>query len=277
MTEHPRELLPLIAEGMQPPDEVRRHVAVCTACTAALEALAPLDLAYAWEGVAAEADAPPQRPLERLLVRFGVGGAAARFVTVTPSLRPEWLGASAGVLALAVAGMLVGRPGELSLVVLVAPVLAAALVAFAYGPASDPAYELVAATPLSPLLAVLLRLGIVLAANSTLVLAADLLASGGDGLRLVWFLPMTFVALLAASIALRTSPLLGAGAGMALWSAAVFTTVSLARDPASLLWGYGAQIAYALGSAAALAFLLLVTARAGGFVAGGSNDERRTA
>lgn len=274
MTEHPRELLPLIAEGMQPPDDVRRHVAGCAACTGALEALAPLDLAYAWEGIAAEADSPPPRPLERLLVACGVGGAAARFVSVTPSLRPEWLGASAGVLALAVAGMLVGRPGELSLVVLVAPVLAAALVAFAYGPTSDPAYELVAATPLSPLLAVLLRLAVVLAANSALVLAADVVASGGDGLRLVWFLPMTFVSLLAASIALRTSPLLGAGAGMALWSAAVFTTVSLARDPAGLLWGYEAQIGYALGSAAALTFLLLATARARGFVAGGSSERR---
>lgn len=275
MSDHPRELLPLIAEGMQPPDEVRRHVAACHTCTAALEALAPLDLAYAWDGIAAEADAPAPRPLERILVRCGVGGAAARFVTVTPSLRPEWLGASGGVLALAVAGMLVGRPGELSLVVLVAPVLAAALVAFAYGPSSDRAYELVAATPLSPLLAVLLRLAVVLAANSALVLAADVLTSGSDGLRLVWFLPMTFVALLAASVALRTSPFLGAGAGMALWTAAVFGTVSLARDPAALLWGYGAQIGYALGSAGALAFLLLATARSGGFVAG--SDERRTA
>ena len=276
MNDHPRELLPLIAEGMQPPDEVRRHVAGCAVCSAALEALAPLDLSYTWDGIAAEADAPQPRMLERALVRCGVDGAAARFVTVTPSLRPEWLGASAGVLALAVVGMLVGRPAELSLVVLVAPVVAAALVAFAYGPSSDPAYELVAATPLSPLLAVLLRLAVVLAANSALVLAADVLSSGAGGPRLVWFLPMTFVALLAASVALRTSPLLGAGAGMGLWTAAVFGTVSLARDPAALLWGYGAQLGYGLGCAGALAFLLLATARAGGFVVGGS-DERRTA
>jgi hypothetical protein len=275
MNDHPRELLPLIAEGMQPPHDVRRHVAACAACSAALEALAPLDLAYAWEGIAAEADAPRPPLIERVLVACGVTASIARFVAVTPSLRPEWLLASAGILALAAAGMLLGGPNDLSLVVLVAPVVAAALVAFAYGPASDAAYELVAATPLSPLLAVLLRLAVVLAGNSVLVFAADVVASGSDGLRLAWFFPMTFVALLAAAIALRTSPLLGAGTGMALWTAAVFATVSLSDSPAAVLWGGPAQTVYALGSACLLTVLSLAIGRAGGFVPGGS-VERRT-
>lgn len=273
MNAHPREVLPLIAEGFQPPEEVRAHVAVCDSCAAAVEALSPLDLGYAWEGVAGEVDAPRPRALERALVRCGLDGAAARFVSATPSLRPEWLLASAGTLALAALGMVAGAREDLSLVVLLAPVVAAALVAFAYGPSSDPAYELVAATPMSPLLALLLRLAVVLSANSAIVLAADLVTRAA--VRPSWFLPMTFVALLAAGIGVRTSPLLGAGAGIASWSAAVFATVSLAENPAGVLWGFEAQVLYAVGSAAALAALCALVARSGGFVV--ARNERRPA
>ena len=274
MSDHPREILPLVAEGLRPPEDVRAHLAVCTSCAAAVEALSPLDLGYVWEGVAAEADAPRPGVVERALDRCGVDARTARFVTATPSLRPEWLLASAGALALAVLGMITRGGGDgMSLVVLLAPVVAAALVAFAYGPASDPAYELVAATPLSPLLALLLRIAVVLSVNSALVLAADL-AAGGPALP-TWFLPMTFVALVAATVGVRTSPVLGAGAGMALWSAAVVATVSLAHDPARFLWGAGAQVVYAIGSAAALAALCALVARTGGFVP--ASGERRTA
>lgn len=270
---HPREILPLIAEGLRPPDDVRAHLAECDSCAAAVEALSPLDLGYVWDGVAAEADAPRPGILERVLVHMGIDGATARFVAATPSLRPEWLLASAGTLVLAALGMLAGDRDGISLVVLLAPAVAAALVAFAYGPASDAAYELVAATPLSPLLALLLRLAVVLSANSVLVLAADAVAGGAGGPS--WFLPMTFVALVAAGIGVRTSPLLGAGAGMALWSAAVFATVSLSERPARLLWGFEAQVFYAIGSAATLAALCALVARSGGFV--GTANERRTA
>jgi hypothetical protein len=272
VTDHPREILPLVAEGLQPPPGVRAHLAACESCAAAVAALSPLDLGYVWEGVAAEADAPSPGVLERVLDRCGVDARTARFVAATPSLQPEWILASAGTLVLAALGMLAGGGDGISLVILLAPVVAAALVAFAYGPSSDPAYELVAATPLSPLLALLLRLAVVLSANSVLVLAADV-ASGAPGLRLAWFLPMTFVALVAAAIGVRTSPLLGAGAGVALWSAAVFATVSLSDDPARILWGLQAQTFYAAGSAAALAGLCALVVRSGGFV--GAANERR--
>lgn len=274
MTEHPREILPLVAEGLRPPGDVRAHLASCASCAAVVEALSPLDLGYVWDGVAAEADAPRPGVLERVLVRCGAGAATARFVAATPSLRPEWLLASAGTLALAALGMATGDGRGISLVVLLAPVVAAALVAFAYGPVSDPAYELVAATPLSPLLALLLRLAVVLCANSVLVFGADLVA-GGPGTGAAWFLPMTFVALVAAGVGVRTSPLLGAGSGMALWSAAAFASMSLSEDPAGVLWGLGAQVFYAVGSAAALAALCAAVARSGGFVLAG--NERRTA
>lgn len=273
MSDHPREILPLVADGLRPPEEVRVHLASCDSCAAAVEALSPLDLGYVWHGIAAEADAPRPALLERILVGCGLDASSARVVGATPSLQPGWLLASAGALLLAALGMLAGDGERVSLVVLLAPVVAAALVAFAYGPVSDPAYELVAATPYPPLLALLLRLAVVLSASSALVFAADLLTSGPAAPA--WFLPMTFVALVAAGVGVRTSPMLGAGVGMGLWSAAVFATVSLSDDPARVLWGVEAQALYAAGSAALLAGLCALVARSGGFVTGGT--ERRPA
>ena len=100
MTEHPTELLLQVADGATPPPEARAHLATCQRCRQTLEALAPLDLGYVWEGVAAELDAPRPRLLERLLVAVGVRPGLARFTATTPSLRLAWLGANLLVLLL---------------------------------------------------------------------------------------------------------------------------------------------------------------------------------
>ena len=68
MTEHPTELLLQIADGAVPPPEARAHLATCQRCQQTLAALAPLDLDYVWQGVAAELDAPKPSLLARLLV-----------------------------------------------------------------------------------------------------------------------------------------------------------------------------------------------------------------
>jgi hypothetical protein len=84
-------------------------------------------------------------------VAAGVRPGLARFTVTTPSLRLGWLLANLLVLALVAVPLAVWpaavRP---SAVLLAAPLVAAAAVAFAYGPAVDPAYEVVAVTPLSP-------------------------------------------------------------------------------------------------------------------------------
>ena len=206
MTEHPTELLLQIADGATPPPEARAHLATCQRCHQTLEALAPLDLGYVWEGVAAELDAPRPGLLERLLVAVGVRPGLARFTATTPSLRLGWLLANVLVLGL-VALPLALRPAAAwpSAVLLAAPLVAAAAVAFAYGPAVDPAYEAVAATPLSPVRALLVRLAAVLVANTVLAGAVDL-ALGGGGPRAGWLLPMTAAALLAVLVASRWTP-----------------------------------------------------------------------
>jgi hypothetical protein len=269
MTEHPTELLLRIADGGVPPPEARAHLATCQRCHQTQEALAPLDLGYVWEGVAAELDAPKPSLLERLLVAVGVRPGLARFCAVTPSLRLGWLLANALVLGL-VAWPLAVRPAAAwpSAVLLAAPLVAAAAVAFAYGPAVDVAYEAVAATPLSPVAALLVRLAAVLVANSVLAGAVDL-ALGGRGAGAGWLLPMTAAALLAVLVASRWAPAVGAAAGMGAWLL-VLAGWRLSQQPVTWLTGPGAQLAYAVAAAALLALLIRRMAREGWTLSGGS-------
>jgi hypothetical protein len=255
MTEHPTELLLQIADGAVPPPEARAHLATCQRCQQTLAALAPLDLDYVWQGVAAELDAPKPSLLERLLVAVGVRPGLARFTAITPSLRLGWLLANALVLLLIALPMAL-RPVASwpPAMLLAAPLVAAAAVAFAYGPAVDPAYEAVAATPLSPLRALLVRLAAVLVANTALAGAVDL-ALGGRGPRAGWLLPMTAAALLAVLVASRWSPQVGAAAGMGAWLL-VLVAWKASHQPVGWLTGPGAQAAYAVVAAALLVLLI---------------------
>ena len=137
MTEHPNELLLEIADGAVPPVEARAHLGSCRRCQQTLAALAPLDLGYAWQGVAADLDAPRPGLLERFLVAFGVRPGLARFTATAPSLRLGWLLANLLVLGLVALPMVLGPVASApSAALLAAPLVAAAAVAFAYGPAS---------------------------------------------------------------------------------------------------------------------------------------------
>jgi hypothetical protein len=263
MTEHPTELLLQIADGAVPPPEARTHLATCQRCQQTLEALAPLDLGYVWQGVAAELDTPRPGLLERILVAVGVRPGLARFTAITPSLRLGWLLANTLVLVL-VALPLTLRPAASwpSAALLTAPVIAAAAVAFAYGPAIDPAYEAVAATPLSPVRALLVRLAAVLIANTALAGVVDLVLDGGGGASAGWLLPMTAAALLAALVASRWTPAVGAAAGMGAWLL-VLLTWRVSHEPVTWLTGPTAQAAYATATIALLALLVRRMAREG--------------
>ena len=262
MTEHPNELLLQIADGAVPPPAARAHLATCQRCQQTLTALAPLDLDYVWQGVGAELDAPRPGLLERVLVAVGVRPGLARFTATTPSLRLGWLLANLLVLLL-VALPLTLRPAASwpSGVLLVAPLVAAAAVAFAYGPAVDPAYEAVAATPLSPVRALLVRLAAVLVANTLLAGAVDL-ALGGRGPRAGWLLPMTAAALLAVLVSSRWTPAVGAAAGMGAW-VLVLAGWKLSQQPVTWLTGPGAQAAYAAVTVVLLVLLVRRMAREG--------------
>ena len=262
MTEHPTELLLQIADGATPPPEARAHLAACQRCHQTLEALAPLDLGYVWDGVAAELDAPRPGLLERLLVAVGLGPGLARFTAITPSLRLGWLLANTLVLLL-VALPLALKPaaGWPSAMLLAAPLVAAAAVAFAFGPAVDLAYEAVAATPLSPVRALLVRLAAVLVANTVLAAMVDL-ALGDRELHAGWLLPMTAAALLAVLVASRWTPGIGAAAGMGAWLL-VLAAWRVSHQPVTWLTGPSAQAAYAAVTVVLLALLIRRMAREG--------------
>jgi hypothetical protein len=269
MTEHPTELLLEVAGGAVPPPAARAHLATCRRCRGALEAMAPLDLGYVWQGVAAELDASRPGLLERSLVATGVRPGLARFTVTTPSLRLGWLLANLLVLAL-VAVPLATAPAATwpSGVLLAAPLVAAAAVAFAYGPAVDPAYEAVAVTPLSPVRALLVRLAAVLVANTLLAGAVDL-ALGDGGPRVGWLLPMTAVALVAVLVASRWTPTVGALAGMGAWLLVLVGWWASDR-PVAWLTGPGAQAAYAIAVIILLALLVRSAGRQGWVLPGGS-------
>jgi hypothetical protein len=262
MTSHPTELLLQIADGATPPPAARAHLASCLRCQQTLDALAPLDLGYVWQGVAAELDAPRPGLLERVLVVVGVRPGLARFTATTPSLRLGWLLANLLVLGL------VGLPLALSPaaawppgVLLAAPLVAAAAVAFAYGPAVDPAYETVAATPLSPVRALLVRLAVVLAANTVLAGVVDLVLDH-RGPRAGWLLPMCAAALLAVLVASHWTPVVGAAAGMGAWLL-VLTGWKASQQPVAWLTGPGAQATYAAITIVLLVLLVRRMARQG--------------
>jgi len=257
--EHPTDVLLAVAQGTPPPPAVAAHVETCARCRGALEALAPLDLAGAWEGVLAELDTPRQCPVERLAVAVGIRPWVARVVATTPSLSPAWLVATGLVLLLGTLLLGAAPATALSPALVVAPLVAAAAVAFAYGPGVDPAYDAVAVTPASPVRILLARLTAVLAADALLVAAAGTVLGGGAGVA--WPLPMAGAALLAALVASRTHPGLGAAAGMAAWLAVLLGLRVVFGAPLEVLASPRAQAAAAAVAAILLATLLYQSSR----------------
>lgn len=251
-TDHPTDLLLAVARGTPPPAAVAAHLETCTRCHGTLAALAPLDLARPWQGVLAELDAPRRGPAERALTALGIRPWVARVVAATPSLSPEWLVATGLVLLLGTVLLGAAPTGALSPSLVVAPLVAAAAVAFAYGPGVDTAYDAVAVTPASPVRILLARLTAVLAVDALLVVSAGAAFGGGAGVA--WLLPMAGAALLAALVASRTHPGLGAAAGMAVWLAVLLGLRVLLGAPLEVLAGAGAQAV----AAAVVAFLLAV-------------------
>ena len=146
-------------------------------------------------------------------------------------------------------------------VLLAAPLVAAAAVAFAYGPAVDPAYEAVAATPLSPVRALLVRLAAVLVANTVLAGVVDLTLDG-PGPRAGWLLPMCAAALLAVLVASHWTPVVGATAGMGAWLG-VLTAWKASHQPLAWLTGPSTQAAYTTITVVLLVLLIRRRARQG--------------
>jgi hypothetical protein len=182
---------------------------------------ADVDLGRVWTGVAAQVWRRHPGPMERVAGRLLRSPGLARALVATPSLLLAWIIATVVVLfAGAGATLATGTP----YVALIAPAVAAAGIAYAYGPGIDPAWELSQSMAVSDRMVLLVRALAVFALNAALGLAASAASGAAAALTFGWLVPMTAVCALALAVAtLARSAIVGVAAGVAGWVIAVLS------------------------------------------------------
>jgi hypothetical protein len=155
-------------------------------------------------------------PVERAAAGLLRSPGLARALVTTPSLLLPWLIASAVVLT---AGMFAtlgtGRPW----VPMLAPAVAAAGIAYAYGPGIDPAWELSRSMAVSDRLVLLVRALAVFALDAGLGVAASAASGTAVSITFGWLVPMTAVCGLALAVAtVSRSANAGVAAALAGWA-----------------------------------------------------------
>lgn len=180
---------------------------------------ADVDLSRVWTGVAAEVWRRRPGPAERLAGWITGSPGLARALMTTPSLLPGWLIATATVLAAgAVATAGTGTP----YVALLAPAVAAAGIAYAYGPGIDPGWELSQSMAVTHRMVLLARALVVFGLNAAAGLAASAASGAAAAVTFGWLVPMTAVcALTLAAATLARSANVGVALGLAGWAITV--------------------------------------------------------
>jgi hypothetical protein len=212
---------------------------------------ADVDLDRAWTGVAAQIWRRHPRLPERLLGRLLRSPGLARALLATPSLVVPWLIASAVVFA---AGAVVSIGTREPWVALLAPAIAGAGVAYAYGPGIDPSYELSMSMAVSDRMVLLARVLAIFVVDSALGLAASAFSATAAGLAFGWLIPMTAVSGLALVVAVVTkSANVGVAAGAGVWAMVVLGGQAIVGQPAAVVsnrWLYLPYLAIAVCCAA---------------------------
>ena len=179
-----------------------------------------VDLGRVWVSVAARVWRREPGWLERTASRLLRSPGLARALLTTPSLLLPWLLASVAVLA---AGAAATTGSGQPLVALLAPAVAAAAIAYCYGPGMDPAWELSCSMAVSDRMVLLVRALAVFAVNAVLGLAASVVSalsvsSAAAAVTFGWLIPMTAVCAFALAVAtVARSASAGAAAGVAAW------------------------------------------------------------
>jgi hypothetical protein len=237
------------------------HVAACGDCQAraSMDGL-DVDLERVWLGVAAAVWTRRPGPVERVAARLLGSPGLARALVTTPSLLLSWLLASAVILAV---GVLVTRGTGMPWIPLLAPALAGAGIAYAYGPGIDPAFELSQTMAVSDRMVLLARALAVFGANAALGIVASFASAGAAGLTLGWLVPMTTVAALGlAAATVARSANVGVVAALAGWSIVVLGSAALTntRDLAAVAVAPGLLTpAYLMCTLACVAVALYAT------------------
>jgi hypothetical protein len=226
-----------------------------------------VDLQRVWTAVAAQVWRRHPGPVERLAGWLLRSPGLARALVTTPSLLLGWVIATLAVLAAgAAATWATGTP----YVGLLAPALAAAGIAYAYGPGIDPAWELARSMAVSDRMVLLVRALAVLALNAALGLAASavsvLAGSGTAGsgaaaaLTFGWLIPMTAVCALAlAAATLARSANVGVAAGLGGWAITVLSASGSAGGFTVVLTNSAFVLPYLAFAACCAAVVLYAT------------------
>ncbi|HEY6278706.1 MAG TPA: hypothetical protein VIX86_20530 [Streptosporangiaceae bacterium] len=180
-----------------------------------------VDLDRVWLGVAAEVWRRQPRWPERLATRLLRSPGLARSLVTTPSLLLGWVISTVVVL---VAGALATVGTGTPYVPLLAPAIAAAGIAYAYGPGIDPAWELTQSMAVGDRMVLLVRALAVFGLNALLGLAASAASGVAVALTFGWLIPMTAACAIAlAAATLTRSANVGVAAGLAAWVITVLT------------------------------------------------------
>ncbi|HEV3067962.1 MAG TPA: hypothetical protein VGY50_08960 [Streptosporangiaceae bacterium] len=178
-----------------------------------------VDLDRVWLGVAAQVWLHRPGPVERAAARLLRSPGLARALVTTPSLLLGWVIATVVVM---VAGTGFALGTGTPWVALIAPAVAAAGIAYAYGPGIDQAWELSQSMAVSDRMVLLVRALAVFAMNAALGLAASAASGAAAAVTFGWLVPMTAVCALALATATVTrSPNVGVAAGSAGWAIAI--------------------------------------------------------
>ena len=153
--------------------------------------------------------------MERAATRLLRSPGLARALVVTPSLLTGWVIATVVIFAVGAAAT---RGTGTPYVALFAPAVAAAGIAYAYGPGIDPAWELSQSMAVSDRMVLLVRALAVFGLNAALGLAASAASGAAAAVTFGWLVPMTAVCALALAAATVTrSANVGVAAGLAGW------------------------------------------------------------
>ena len=223
-----------------------------------------VELDRVWVNVAAEVWRRSPGRLERSAARLLGSRGLARALVATPSLLLPWLISSVVVLGVGVAAEVgAGQP----LVWLIAPVLAAVGMAYAYGPGVDPAWELSCSMPISDRLVLLTRAVAVFTVNAVLGLAASVVTLGtrasADAAPVTfgWLIPMAAVCALTLAVAVAArSASVGVGAGVAAWIILVLTRSSVSDQFTAAVTDANLYLPY-LAVAACCATVVIIATR----------------
>lgn len=181
------------------------HLLACASCRAGMAPLAPSERLDGNLAVLhSRIDVPPLPRTERFLQRLGLPERITRLLVVTPSARLAWFVAVAGAMVAAfVAAGVSGTSQRVMFAFLVgAPLVPLGVVTTTFATRSDPAREVVVATPTPAFDLLLVRVVAVLLPAVALTAVAALVVPGQGAEGVLWLVPA--LGLATATLALAS-------------------------------------------------------------------------